>query len=82
MERVVAVQSLFVISRTPFWFQPPVFQVTGEGIPDDQTWALDPDQTISEELVAPQPLNAGEYILEINFGDSDASIAGAPFSVQ
>ena len=59
-----------------------VFQVTGECIPDDQTWALDPEQTVSEELIAPQPLDSGEYILEINFGDSDASIAGAPFSVQ
>ena len=59
-----------------------VFQVAGECTPEDRTWALDPDQAVSEDLVAPQPLGPGEYILEIVFGDTDSSIAGAPFSAQ
>jgi hypothetical protein len=59
-----------------------VFQVSGECVPEDQTWALNPAETIAEELDAPQPLGAGEYILEVLFGDADGSVAGAPFSVQ
>ncbi len=59
-----------------------LFQVTGECQPDGQTWALNPDETVTEEVIAPQPVPPGEYILEIVFGDSDSSVAGSPFSSQ
>lgn len=59
-----------------------LFQVTGECQPDGQNWALDPDETVTEDIVAPQPVPPGEYILEVVFGDTDSSVAGAPFSAQ